>query len=140
MRHYQRRRRNEFDREITVRHGVKGILANAVKTQLRCHGLAVDRIAGAGKGRRTQWRAVQPFTTIHHPGFIARQHFNVSHDVVPKCHRLGHLQMGKAGHDGVGMLLGQSHHRQLHRTQQRNQAIDLAAQPKPDISRNLVVP
>ena len=53
--------------------------------------------------------------------------------------RLGDLQMGEAGHDGVGVLFGQIEQRTLQRLDQPEQLIDRVAQIQPHIGRHLVV-
>ncbi len=37
---------------------------------------------------------------------VAAEHFDIGHAVMTEGHRLGGLQMGEAGHDGIGMLFG----------------------------------
>ena len=139
MCHHQRRSRHKFNGEIAVGNRVERILANAVEAQFFRNVFAVDWITGARQSSRTQRRSVHPFAAIEQARFITRKHFHVGHHVVAECHRLRDLQMGESRHDGIGVLFGQPHQRQLHRAQQVHQAINLTTQPQPNIGCNLIV-
>ena len=54
-------------------------------------------------------------------------------------HRLGALQMGEAGHDGFGFVLGAGDQRQLQRGDLGQQHVDGVADIELEIGRHLVV-
>jgi hypothetical protein len=54
-------------------------------------------------------------------------------------HRLRHLQVGKAGHDGVRFTLGQVEQAALQSVDLVDDEVDLLTQIEPDIGRNLVI-
>ncbi len=139
MRHYQRGGGGKFDGEVAVGHGVERVLAHRLETELVGNKLAVDRIAGAGQRGRAQRQPVDAATAVGHALGVARQHFEVGQQVVAEGDRLRHLQMGKAGHHGVGMLLGQIDQRSLAGLEAGHDAVDGVAQVEADIGRHLVV-
>ena len=59
---------------------------------------------------------------------IALAHFEVSHQVMRKAHRLRHLQMREAGHDGVRVVLCQIEQRCLQAFEQFADVVNGAAQ------------
>jgi len=54
-------------------------------------------------------------------------------------HRLGVLQMGEAGQDGFGLLLGAGHQRKLQRPDLAYQRVDIVAHIELEVSGHLVV-
>ena len=54
-------------------------------------------------------------------------------------HRLPRLQMGKAGHDGRGMLLGAIEQHRLQRLDPGERLVNAAAHEQFEIRRHLVV-
>ncbi len=103
------------------------------------HGLAVERVAGAGQRRGAQRQAVDALAHVGHALGVAREHLHVGQHVVAEAHRLRHLQVGEAGHDHVGVLLGEVQQRLLQVGQQLGDQVDLAAQPQPHVGGDLVV-
>ncbi|MNM67171.1 hypothetical protein D3C81_786910 [compost metagenome] len=59
--------------------------------------------------------------------------------MVAEGDRLGHLEVGEAGQDGVGVLFGQVQQRAAQGAQQADDVVDLAAQPQADIGGHLVI-
>ena len=53
--------------------------------------------------------------------------------------RLGHLQMGEAGHEGVGLALGQIQQAAAQAVQLAHQRVDGLTQIEPDVRRDLIV-
>ncbi|MGN5480558.1 hypothetical protein ACTMU2_38970 [Cupriavidus basilensis] len=49
------------------------------------------------------------------------------------------MQVGEARQDGVGVLAGQVQQRHAQRAEQRDDVVDLAAQPQADVGRDLVI-
>ena len=102
--HGERRRGEEFDREVAVGHRVERVLAHAVEAELARHRLAVDRKAGAGQRRGAQRQAVDPLAAVGEALGVAAEHLEVRHQVVAEGHRLRDLHMGEARHQDVGVL------------------------------------
>ena len=59
--------------------------------------------------------------------------------MVTERHRLARLEMGEAGHDGVGMLVGAGDQRILERVDPGERLVDRAAHPQLEVGRDLVV-
>ncbi|MND45824.1 hypothetical protein D3C80_366880 [compost metagenome] len=59
--------------------------------------------------------------------------------MVAEGHRLGGLQVGEAGHDGVGFRLGQAEQALLQTGDFLDDGIDFIAQPQADVGGHLVV-
>ena len=139
MHHHQRGGGGKFDGEIAVGDGIERVLADAVETQFTRDKGAVDREAGAGQRGRAQRQAIHAQAAVGHAFGIARQHFEIGHQVVAEGDRLRHLQMGEAGHDRVGVLLGQVDERSLAGFQAGQNAVDGIAQIQANIGRHLIV-
>ncbi len=139
MRHHQRGGGAELDGEVAVGDGVQRIAAHAVEAQLLRHELAVDRVAGAGQRGGAQRQAVDAAAAVGHALGVAREHLHVGQQVMAEGDRLGHLQVGEARQDGVGVLFGQVQQRPAQCAQQADDGVDLAAQPQADIGGDLVV-
>lgn len=139
VRHDERGRRREFDREVAVGHRIERIGADAVEAERGRHRVTVDGIAGARERRRAERQPVHATAAVAHALGIAREHLDVGEQVMPERHRLRHLQMREAGHDGVRVLLRHVDEREAQVLQQVADAIDLAAQPQADIGRDLIV-
>ena len=101
--------------------------------------LAVDGEGRAGKGRRTQRQPVDAAAGVGQAPGIAREHLHIGQQVVAEGDGLRHLQVGEAGHDRVGMLLGQRQQRFLQRTQQGQDLVGGVTQPQADVGGDLVV-
>ena len=139
MHHGQRCRSGEFNREIAVTDRVQAVLADAVHTQVVGHALAVQRVAGTGQGSGAQRQAVDALARVGHAFGVAAEHLDIGQHVVTKAHRLGHLQMGKAGQDDIHVFFGQGQQCLLQIGQQPADQVNLAAQPQAHIGRHLVV-
>jgi len=127
--HRHRRGGEEFDREVPVGHGVERVLAHAVEPQLLRHRLAVDREARAGEGGGAQRQAVHAAARIHEALRIPAEHLEIGHQMVAEGDRLGHLQVREPGHQGLGVLPGQVEQRFAQVAVERQQRVDLGAQP-----------
>ncbi len=71
------------------------------------HEFAVDRVGGAGQRGGAERQAVDALAAVGEALGIAAEHFEIGQQVMAESDRLGDLQVGEAGHDGVGVLLGQ---------------------------------
>ena len=139
MRTGQRGRREKFDREISVRHRIERIGGRAVETQRLSGHFAVDRKGGAGQGGGAERAFVEPAPAVGKPAAIAPDHLDIGHQMMPEGDRLGDLQMGEAGHYRLGMRVGLVEQRGLDLLHRRVDALYRAADPEPEIGRDLVV-
>jgi hypothetical protein len=73
------------------------------KPSARATRLAVQRVAGAGQRGGAQRQAVDALAHVGQALGVARKHLHIGQQVVAKAHRLRHLQVGEAGHHGVGV-------------------------------------
>ena len=103
------------------------------------HALAVDREGGAGQRGGAQRQAVDALAGVQHALGVAAEHLDVGQHVVAEGDRLRHLHVGKARHDGVGVLLGQVGQRAAQRLQQGDDVVDRGAHVQADVGRDLVV-
>jgi hypothetical protein len=76
---------------------------------------------------------------LAHPLGVAREHLDVGEQVVRERHRLRDLQVGEAGQDRLGVLLGELDEGALQLGEERADAGDLVAQPQAHVGRDLVV-
>jgi hypothetical protein len=103
------------------------------------HEFPVDGIAGAGQRRRAQGQAVDPLAAVGQAFRVAGEHFLPGHEVVAEGHRLGRLQVGEAGHDGIGVGFRLVQQGDAGGADQRLQAVDGVAQPQAHVGGHLVV-
>ena len=139
MRAGERRRGEEFDREIAVGDGIERICRRPVEAQRRGGRLAVDRERGAGQRRGAQRQFVEPPPAIGEPAAVAPEHLDIGQQMMAEGHRLGDLEMGEARHHRRGFGLGAVDQRLLQVAHRRVEAVDRGAQPQPQIGRDLVV-
>ena len=103
------------------------------------HEGAIDREGGAGQRSRPQRQPIDAAARVEHPLAVALEHLDVGQQMVAEGHGLGDLQVGKPRHHGVRMALGLRDELTLQRAQRGDDAIDLAAQPQPQVGGHLVV-
>ena len=131
--------REGLENEITVRDGVERICGGPVKAQCGRGHVAIDRVGGAGQGRRSERAFIEARARILKPSGIAAEHFDIGQQMMAEGHRLGILQMGEAGQDGFGLLLGAGHQRKLQRSDLAHQRVDIVAHIELEIGGHLVV-
>ena len=107
MNHNQGSGGGELNGKIAVRYGIERVLADLFETQQLGGDFALNRVGGAGQCGGAERHTVDAFAAVGHALEIAAEHFNVGEHVMPEADRLGNLQMGKAGHDGFGVLFRQ---------------------------------
>ena len=73
------------------------------------------------------------------PVAIARCHLDIGEQVMTEGHRLRGLQMGEAGHHGVGVLQRPHRQRELIARQRGVNGVDGIAHEQPEVSRDLIV-
>ncbi len=130
----------KFQREIPVDDRIQRIGHGAVKAQRLCRHLAVNRERCARQGRSPQRRGIHPLARIGKARPVAGEHFHIGHHVMAPCHRLGGLQMGKAGHDPIGPRLGLPQQAPACKAAKcRIRLIALIAHPEPEIDGHLII-
>ena len=139
MRHQNRGGGGEFDGEIAVADRVQRVGGRRGEIQQLRGVVAIERITGAGQRRRAQRHDVDPLAAIHQALVIALEHFEPGQQVMAEGHRLGHLQMGEAGHDRVGLA-----RRQFRQPAQQpldfvQNGVDVVAQVQADVGGHLIV-
>ena len=115
MHHAQAGGGGELDGEVAVTHRVQAVLADlrlAVcvhHAERAGYAFAVQRVGGAGQRGSAQRQAVGAAAHVLQAFGVTGKHFHVGQQVVRKAHRLGHLQVGEAGHDDFNVLFGHVH-------------------------------
>ena len=110
------------------------------KPSSRGRGLAIERVAGAGQRARTERRDVEPRARIGQPATVALGHLDVGEQVMGEQHRLGRLDVGRAGQDGRPVTLGEADQRPLEVDERGIEVVDRPARPQPQVGGDLVVP
>ncbi len=87
--------------------GVERIRRDRVEAQLARDARAVDRKRGARERGRAERQSVHALAAVGEALGVAREHRLVGQEVMAERHRLRDLQVREAGHDRVGVLLGQ---------------------------------
>ena len=145
MHHDERGGGGKFNGEVAVADGVQAVLAHAGPALFIDHAqragdaFAVERVGCARQGGAAQGQLVHALSDVLHAGFVAGEHFDVGQQVVGEADGLGHLQVGKAGEDGVYVALGHADERGLQVAQKAADEVDFAAQPQADVGGDLVV-
>ncbi len=140
MGHQQRGETAEFNGEIPVGDRIQAVFSGPVKAQQFGGQIAVNRVSGAGQGSSTQRHHVHPLAAILQTIGITHQHFVPGQQMVAEGNRLGGLQVGKAGHDGVCLALGQVQQASLQAGQFLGNHVDFIAQVQADIGGHLIIP
>ena len=99
-----RRRRQEFQREVAVGHGVERVGRRPVEAERLGGHVAVDRKRGAGERGGAERAFVQPLARVGKAAAVARRHLDIGQQMMAEGHRLRRLQMGEARHHRAGML------------------------------------
>src|SRR5512144_44522 len=98
MRHQGCGARAELDREVAIRNGVERVLAHALEAQLASNVQAIDLEGRPRECRGAEWKLVHAFAAIRQPAGIAREHLEVSEQVMREGDRLRDLQVREAWH------------------------------------------
>ena len=129
----------EFDGEIPVADGVQRILGDVLEAELAGRECAIDGKRGSGQRRGAERHHVGAAPAVGETLSVAYQHLMPGQQVMAEGHRLGGLQMGEAGHQGVGVLLRQVEQCAAQLADECQQAVDFVAQVEPDVGSDLVV-
>ena len=128
-----------FEDEIAVRDGVEAVGGGAVEAQGPGRHLAVDGVGRAGQRRRAERAFIEAFAGVEQAPGVAAEHFHIGQQMVAEGHRLGILQMGEAGQDGVGFFFRTPDQRHLQRAHLDDQRVDGVAHIELEIGGDLVV-
>ena len=137
--HPERDRRHRLDREVAVRDGVERVRADAIEAKLRGRRLAVERVARARQRACAERRDVDPPARVRQPAAVALGHLDIGEQVMREQHRLGGLDVGRAGQDGHPLALGQADQRPLEIEQRDIEVVDGAPRPQAQVRGDLVV-
>ena len=137
--HRERHRCQHLDHEVPVRDGVERVGRHAVEAELRRGGLAVQRVSRAGQRTGSQGRDVEPAAGIEEAAAIPLEHLDVRQQVMGEQHRLGRLDVGRAGQHGVPLALGEVHQRPLQADDPRDEPVHGPPGPQPEVGGHLVV-
>ncbi len=129
----------EVQREIAVARDVHGIARDRGKAQILGDGIPVKRKAAAGERAGTERHDVDAGVGLLHALEIARQHFEISEQIVWPKHRLGAPQMRIAGNHGLRIFLGQREQGTHQLRQLLQNGFRGRAQIQPHIERHLFV-
>ena len=129
----------ELDGEVAVADGIERVLRRAFEAEQIGGHVAVDRVGRAGERGGAERHDVGAPATVHQPLTIAQQHLEPRQHVVTESHRLRSLQMGKAGHDGVGMTACLFQQAFAEAPEFRGEAVDRVAQVQTKVGGDLVV-
>ncbi len=125
----QRRRGEEFHREVPVGYGIQRVSRRPVEAERGRSRIAVDRERGAGQRRGAERAFIEAPPAIGETAAVAANHFDIRHQVMAERHRLGDLQVGEARHNRrrVGFRLIEQ--RRLQRGHRRIDPVDCRAHP-----------
>ena len=101
--------------------------------------MAVDGIAGAGKGGCADRAFVQMLDGVAHAGAVTAEHFHIGHAMMAEGHRLRRLQMGEARHHGIGIFFGAVEEGGDEGGQHPFRLLQFFLDPQAEIERHLVV-
>ncbi|MCY1421274.1 hypothetical protein D9M71_369240 [compost metagenome] len=139
MHHRQGRGGAEFDGEVAVGNAVQRVAGDRFEAQQFTGDRPVDGVGGAGQRGAAQRHAVGALAAVDQALVVAAEHFEPGQQVVAEGDRLGGLQVGEAGHDGVGFALGLLQQALLQAGDFGEDDVDLVAQPQADVGGHLVV-
>ena len=101
--------------------------------------LAIDGEGGAGERGGAERRFVQSRARILETPAIAREHFDISEQMMAEGDGLRRLQMGEARHDAAGFLQRLLGEGELEIGQLRVDVVDRVANVEAEIGRHLIV-
>ncbi len=95
----------KFDHIIPVRHGIHTVQCRSVKSKQLCSVFPVQRISRPRQRARPQRTVIHPVIYIVKALSVAPEHLEICSHVMRQRDRLRFLQMRKAGHIRLCMLL-----------------------------------
>ena len=101
--------------------------------------MPIDREGRTGKRGGAQRALVEPRACIGEPTTVAREHLDVSQEVVAEGDGLGRLQMREARHRQVEMRLRLARQGELQGGKRGVGSVDPVAHPELEVGRHLVV-
>ncbi len=139
MHHECRTRRKELNKVIPVRDRIHAVGGNAVEAEFLCEHAAIDGKARARQRAGTERHHIGRIVAIDESSLVAPQHLIIGKQVVRKQNGLRVLHVGKAGHDDLGVFLGQCDEGLLNIPYKLHYRDRFVADVHPHIERYLVV-
>ncbi len=129
----------KFDGKVAVAYRIQRVLGGRFKAeQLRRVG-AVNRVGSTGQCSGAEWQIIHALAAIQQAAIVALQHFKPGENVMTKGHRLRGLQMGKTGHDGIGIGFRQLQHALLQAGELFGDSVDFVAHIQAYVGGDLIV-
>ena len=133
------RNRQEFQRKIAVGYGVDGVAGGLTEAKRLSRHVPVDRETRAGECGGADRAFVQVFDGVAHPLPVPAEHFDIGHAMMAEGDWLCRLQVGEAGHDGIGVLVGSVEKRGDQAGQHTFGLAQFFLHPEAKVERDLVV-
>ena len=118
---------------------IERIAHGAGEAERRGGRVAVDRETGAGEGGRAERALVEPGAGIGETAAVARDHLDISQEMMAEGDRLRALEMGEARHHRAGIGQRLRRERGLQAGKGGVDPVDGIADPEPEIGRDLIV-
>ncbi len=128
--HREGRRSHQLDHEVAIGDGIERVGGDAVEAEFAGGRLTVERIAGTGERTRAERGDVGAAPAVGQPAAIALRHLDVGQQVMREEDRLGRLDVGRPGQDGVAVTLGQPDEGPLEADHRVVQPVDRPAQTR----------
>ena len=104
--HHDRRQRGQIlNHVIAVGDGVHAVARRSCKAEQLCGIFPVERIGRTGQRACAERAVVHSLVNVFQTGTVSAEHFKIGADVMRQCDRLCFLQVGKARHEGIDVLL-----------------------------------
>jgi len=129
----------DFGDVVAVGDGVHRVGGGGVEAELLGDGGAVEVDGGAGEGTGAEGADVEAMATAGEALAVALDHFDVGEEVVSGGDRLAALEVGVAGHDGVGVECGAVEEGGLEGGEEVGDGVDLGAAVEAGVGGDLVV-
>ena len=139
MHHGERDRRGDLRAEVAVGHAVEAVAAHLREAEQLCGEVTVQRIGGAGQCAGAKRTYIHTLHGVFQAADVSEEHLGIRQQMMTEGDGLCALQMGVAGHHGVGVFLRliAQHVKQL--LDLLNERSTFLAQRQAHIERNLIV-
>ena len=139
MDHPERDRGQRLDHEVPVAHRVERVRGHAVEAELLRGRFAIEWVTGPRERAGAQRRDIGPSPRVREAAAVALGHLDIREQMMREEHRLGRLDVGRAGQDGRAVPFREVDERSFEVDERGVQSIDRAAQPESKVRRHLVV-
>ena len=104
--HHDRRKCGQvLDHVIAVGDGVHAVARRSCKAEQLCGKFPVKRIGRPCQRACAERAVIHSLINVFETGTVSAEHFKISADVMRQRDRLRFLQMGKARHERIDVLL-----------------------------------